>query len=74
MEQEIAYLAFAICPKVDNHADEVVDGGICALVEEGCTQRREREEGEAEFERAVERRASDESQGPFEAYHEEAEQ
>ena len=59
------YLSFAVTPEIDNHADEIVDGGICALVDESSTKCREWNDRQTQFQRAMESRASDEIERPF---------
>ena len=36
------YLALAVSPKVGDHADDVVESRVCALVDEKRTQRTQR--------------------------------
>ena len=43
------HLAFAVTPEVYDHADEVVDSGVCALVDKSSTECRERKDGKSEF-------------------------
>jgi hypothetical protein len=67
------YLAFAIGHKVDDHADQVVEGGVGALVHEDRGERRQRQDGEAELERAVDGAAGEEAKWPLEGEHAQAE-
>lgn len=64
-------LALAVGPEVDGHADDVVDGGVGALVQENGGQRCQGDDGEAGFQTAVDGRASNEAQGPLPCEHEE---
>lgn len=43
------YLAFAVCPKVSKHADNVVQARVCALVDEESTQSADGVDDEACF-------------------------
>lgn len=70
---EEAYLAFAVGPKVDAEADEVVDGRVGGLVHEDRGEDGEGQEDEAELEGAVEAGAGDGAEGPLEGEHAEAE-
>ena len=58
-------LAFTIGPEVDAKADELVDGGIGALVDESRSQGSEREECQARLEASVEGASSKEAERPF---------
>jgi len=53
-------LAFAVCPKVDADADEVVDGGIGALVEEGGDEDADGVDGQTSGDAAVHGAVGDE--------------
>lgn len=66
-------LSFTIRPKVDNHGNHVVDRRVCRLVHESRGQCRERQDGEAELEGAVNGGAGDEAERPLESEHEDAE-
>jgi hypothetical protein len=59
------YLAFAVRPKVRAHADDVVQAGVCALVDEECDEGAERVDDEAGLDGAVEAGACEEAEGPF---------
>lgn len=71
---EKTYLAFAVCPEIHAETDEVVDGRVRRLVHEDGGEDGEREEDEAELERAVQAGAGDEAEGPLERQHAEAEE
>lgn len=61
----MSYLAFAICPKVGHHADNVVKTRVCALVDEKRTQRTQRVDNQAGFNRAMQSRTGEQGQRPF---------
>lgn len=67
-------LALTVGDKVDDHADEVVQRRVGALVDEDGGERHEGQQGEAELEGAVDGGAGDEAEGPLEADDEEAEE
>lgn len=58
-------LALAVSPKVNNHADNVVDGGIRSLVQQAGGQCGDGEDDEARFNAAVHGCAGDGAQRPF---------
>jgi hypothetical protein len=62
-------LAFAVGPKVHDHSDHVVDGRVGGLIHKSGRQGSEWENGQAELEGSVERRTSDETEGPLESEH-----
>lgn len=64
-ESRRSYLAFTVSPKVHHHADNVVEAGVCALVNEKCTQRTERIHDEACFNGAMQTAAGEQRQWPF---------
>lgn len=47
------HLSFAVTPEIDDHADEIVDGGVCALIDEGSAECRKWNDGQPELKRAV---------------------
>jgi hypothetical protein len=66
------YLAFAVCDKVNDHADHVVDGRVRCLIHESSHESHEGQESEADLEGPVDGGASDEAQRPLEGEHGEA--
>jgi len=59
------YLAFAVRPEVCNHADNVVESRVRALVYEEGRESAKRVDDEACFNRPVETCAGDEGEWPF---------
>ena len=69
-----AYLSFRKSPKVDSHADQVVETGVGALVQQDGHQRAERQHHEAGLDASVEGGGGDGAQGPFPREDEQAEE
>lgn len=69
----LSYLSFTICRKVHHHTNQVVESSVGGLVQEDGGEGREREDGEADLEGAVDGRAGDEAEGPLEGEHTQAE-
>jgi hypothetical protein len=59
------HLAFTVRPKVCNHADDVVESRVRALIYEEGRESAKRIDDEACFNRSVETCAGDEGEGPF---------
>jgi hypothetical protein len=57
--------SFTVGPKVRNHADNVVQARICALVDEQCAKGAQRVHDKAGFDGAVETGACEQGQRPF---------
>lgn len=68
------YLALAVGPEVNGHADDVVDGGVGALVQQHGRQGRQRDDGQTGLEAAVDGRAGNKAQGPLPGEYEEAQE
>ena len=61
--QELAHLAFAVGPEVGHHSDDVIESGVCALVDEEGTQGAQRVHDEACLDGAVQTSSGDEGEG-----------
>ncbi len=59
------YLSFTVGPEVDSQPNHLVDGRVCALVQERGGEGAEREEGEAGLEAAVKTGPGEEAQRPL---------
>ncbi len=59
------YLSFTVGPEIDSQTNHLVDGCICALIQERSGEGAEREEGEAGFEAAVKTGPGEEAQRPL---------
>lgn len=66
------YFSFAIRPKVYDHGNEVVDGRVGRLVDEGGRESRERKQDETELDAAVDDGAGKPGEWPFKAEQEDA--
>lgn len=64
-------LAFTVGPEVDDESDNVVDGGVGALVEQSSEQSDEREQDETGLDAAVEGGAGNEAERPVPGEHDE---
>jgi hypothetical protein len=67
------HLSFTVRPEVDAQPDNLVDGGIGALVDERGGEGRHWEESEARFEAPMEAGAGEETQRPLPSQENEAE-
>jgi hypothetical protein len=67
------HLSLAIRPKVNHHANQIVNRRVRCLIQQRRRQCRQRQDCQAELERAVQRRAGDEVEGPLEGEHKQAE-
>lgn len=65
-------LSLAVRPEVDYHADQVVEGGVGALVEESRGKGSPGENGQPDLDAPVHRGAGDEAGGPFPGQHDQA--
>ena len=63
--EENTHLSFRKSPKVDSHANQIVQSGIRALVQQQCGKCRERVQHQSCFDAAVYRRAGDEPERPL---------
>jgi hypothetical protein len=68
-----AYLAVAVGPEVDDLADEVVEGGVGALVHDDGGEGQQRHQHEAELDALVHEGAGERLEGQLEGEHAEAE-
>lgn len=59
------YLAFAVCPEVRNHADNIVQTGIGTLVYQEGNERAEGVDNEASFDGAMQSRTGEHSERPL---------
>lgn len=67
-------LSLAICPEIRNHADDVVQARVCALVDEQCAQCAERVDNQTGLNGAVQTGTGEQWQWPFPGERDDAEE
>lgn len=74
IKSDRAYLAFTICPEVRNHADEVVQASVGALIDEQRNESAERVHDQAGFDGSMQSGAGEETEWPLPGKAEESHQ
>lgn len=69
MKVENTNLSFAVSPEVHQNADNVVEGSVGSLVDEGGSQSGQGHGRQATFEASVKRRSREEGKRPLESEH-----